>query len=77
MRWLRPHEVTGADASSIDLIKDGLTAGDVVQGELGDCYLLGAMSSIAARNLLVTRVPARLRACPRRLCFSFGTPPSH
>ena len=50
--WLRPHEVAGAERSQLGLIKDGLAAGDVTQGELGDCYLLGAMSSIAARNLL-------------------------
>ncbi len=48
IKWLRPHELKDAKASEIELIKDGVGAGDVVQGELGDCYLLGAMSSIAA-----------------------------
>ena len=52
VRWLRPHEIAGAVDGQLDLIKDGLAAGDVAQGELGDCYLLGAMSSIASRNLL-------------------------
>ena len=52
IRWLRPHEVKGADINQLALIKDGADAGDVIQGELGDCYLLGAMSSIAAKDLL-------------------------
>ena len=50
IRWLRPTEMHGADASgaSTRLIRGGMDAGDVEQGELGDCYLLGAMSAIAA-----------------------------
>ena len=48
IRWLRPHELKGASPGDIELIKDGVSSGDVIQGELGDCYLLGAMSSIAA-----------------------------
>ena len=52
IRWLRPHEVKGADPSLLSLVLGGAEAGDVVQGELGDCYLLGAMSSIASKDLL-------------------------
>lgn len=52
VRWLRPHEFSGVDPSQLALIVGGATAGDVIQGELGDCYLLGAMSSIAARDML-------------------------
>ena len=52
VRWLRPHEVADADASQIALTRGGADAGDVIQGELGDCYLLGAMSSVVARDLL-------------------------
>ena len=52
IRWLRPHEVKGADPSLLALVLGGAEAGDVVQGELGDCYLLGAMSSIASKDLL-------------------------
>lgn len=50
IKWCRPTELLGADASGekMALIKDGIEAGDVEQGELGDCYLLGAMSAIAA-----------------------------
>ena len=52
IRWLRPHEVKGADPALLSLVLGGAEAGDVVQGELGDCYLLGAMSSIASKDLL-------------------------
>ena len=52
IKWLRPNEVAGAGGKPIELIKDGADAGDVIQGELGDCYLLGAMSSIAAKGML-------------------------
>jgi hypothetical protein len=52
VRWLRPHEVKGASKEGLGLVHDGADAGDVIQGELGDCYLLGAMSSIAAKGLL-------------------------
>lgn len=52
IKWLRPHEIAGTDPAQIALVKGGADAGDVVQGRLGDCYLLGAMSSIAAKDLL-------------------------
>jgi hypothetical protein len=44
--------VHGADASGakMGLVSDGLEAGDVEQGELGDCYLLGAMAAVAAAS---------------------------
>ena len=52
IKWLRPNEIYGADVTGAKtaLISDGLEAGDVEQGELGDCYLLGAMSAIAAAS---------------------------
>lgn len=48
--WKRPHQLKGADptGNKMALVKDGIEPGDVEQGELGDCYLLGAMASIAA-----------------------------
>lgn len=46
--WKRPHELRGAQREQLAFVKDGIDAGDVVQGELGDCYLLGAMASIAS-----------------------------
>jgi hypothetical protein len=49
IKWLRPTEVQGADVTGakMALVSDGLEAGDVEQGELGDCYLLGAMAAVA------------------------------
>ncbi|KAL1529927.1 hypothetical protein AB1Y20_000855 [Prymnesium parvum] len=51
IKWLRPEEINGATAD-ISFIKDGIEAADVIQGELGDCYLLGAMASIASKQQL-------------------------
>ena len=61
VRWLRPHKISirdknnnkiQAEAALLDLVRGGAEAGDVIQGDLGDCYLLGAMSSIASKDLL-------------------------
>lgn len=38
--WKRPNEI----APSPQLIVDGVESGDVIQGALGDCYFLGAIS---------------------------------
>ena len=35
------------------LFKDGVAPGDVIQGALGDCWLLGAMSVLAVRDTLL------------------------
>jgi len=51
VRWLRPRDFCGGP-ERVALVKGGAEAGDVCQGELGDCYLLGAMSSIAAKGLV-------------------------
>eukprot|EP00753_Platysulcus_tardus_P008548 PLAT16095.1.p1 GENE.PLAT16095.1~~PLAT16095.1.p1 ORF type:complete len:894 (-),score=525.29 PLAT16095.1:252-2933(-) len=55
--WKRPEEYSRESS----LFKDGVGAGDVVQGGLGDCWLLGSMASVAAhptldliRNLFVS-----------------------
>ena len=43
IRWLRPHELKGAVPGDIELIKDGVSSGDVIQvgrrlsGGLGAC----------------------------------------
>ncbi|KAG8461989.1 hypothetical protein KFE25_014008 [Diacronema lutheri] len=47
--WLRPDEFAPLPAGSTHaLIVGDAAAGDVVQGALGDCYLLGALSTVAA-----------------------------
>eukprot|EP00965_Chrysotila_dentata_P213303 6187551-Pleurochrysis_carterae.AAC.3 len=53
--------LAGADESQLELIKDGVEAGDVQQGELGNCYLLGAMSAIAAAGAAQSEVGALFR----------------
>ena len=47
IKWCRARDVKGAEASRLKLIEGTAEAGEVEQGELGDCYLLGAMSSVA------------------------------
>jgi hypothetical protein len=47
--WLRPHEFAPlVSGEKHELISDGAAAGDVIQGALGDCYFLGALSTVAA-----------------------------
>eukprot|EP00501_MAST-03F_sp_TOSAG23-6_P001186 GSMAST32.ASY1.ANO1.1230.1 assembled CDS len=47
--WLRPHEFGKPGEITEDpcLFFQGTEAGDVIQGELGDCYLLGSLSVVA------------------------------
>jgi len=48
--WLRPQEFGNHDDKLEHepcLFFDGSGAGDVLQGQLGDCYLLGALATIA------------------------------
>lgn len=47
VRWLRPSEIS-VKPRFMDL--EGLNAGDVIQGELGDCWFISALSSLAANN---------------------------
>lgn len=47
--WKRPSEL----APSPKLFVDGVEAGDVIQGALGDCYFLGSISVIATRKDLL------------------------
>mmetsp|Transcript_16174 Transcript_16174/g.21413 ORF Transcript_16174/g.21413 Transcript_16174/m.21413 type:complete len:978 (+) Transcript_16174:224-3157(+) len=44
IKWMRP----GDFSQDPDYFKDGVTAGDVIQGRLGDCWLLGSMAAVAA-----------------------------
>jgi len=46
--WLRPMELT-AEAS---LFVDGVDEGDVIQGRLGNCYLLSALCVLACSDMI-------------------------
>ena len=53
-QWVRPEDISEAPK----LLVDGIAPGDVKQGALGDCWLLGAFSCLATnpqllRNLIV------------------------
>eukprot|EP01106_Pelomyxa_sp_JSP_P017441 TRINITY_DN711_c0_g1_i4.p1 TRINITY_DN711_c0_g1~~TRINITY_DN711_c0_g1_i4.p1 ORF type:complete len:613 (-),score=122.87 TRINITY_DN711_c0_g1_i4:68-1906(-) len=50
--WLRPSEFAPAPK----LFIGGTESGDVIQGELGDCYFLGALSGVATREDLINDV---------------------
>jgi len=47
--WKRPPEFT----KNPRLFVDGIESGDVIQGGLGDCYFLGALSVVATRKDLL------------------------
>ena len=47
--WKRPNEFCG----NPQLFVDGVEEGDVIQGALGDCYFLGALSVVATRKELL------------------------
>ena len=44
VEWRRPHEIATDEAL---MIKDGSAPGDVKQGILGDCFLLGSFLVLA------------------------------
>lgn len=49
--WLRPEEIT-PDKNPV-FIDDGASSNDVKQGQLGDCWFIGALSVIATRDDLL------------------------
>ena len=59
VEWMRPQEaLKNGDDDKLDMIKDGIKPGDVKQGTLGDCWLLGAFMTLAThpellQNLIV------------------------
>ena len=55
VEWRRPQEIAPDEPS---MIKDGVAPGDVKQGNLGDCYLLGSFMILSThadllKNLIV------------------------
>ncbi len=55
VEWRRPHEIAPDDPV---MIKEGTAPGDVKQGILGDCFLLGSFLVLAThpellKNLIV------------------------
>lgn len=51
MEWKRPEEICPNDTP--EMKKDGVAPGDVKQGVLGDCWLLGAFCVLATRPKLL------------------------
>ena len=56
VQWLRPSEIAGTVKAEIQLFKDGVEAGDVVQGALADCWILSALSILATHPLYMHRL---------------------
>lgn len=52
IKWLRPSEY----ASDPVLFQDGVEAGDVCQGDLGDCWFLSAASCVGASAGLIPKL---------------------
>jgi len=53
VRWLRPAEFCPGKP---EVFIGGATAGDVQQGQLGDCWFLGSISVLATRRKLLQRI---------------------
>jgi hypothetical protein len=53
--WKRPEEFGLSEKPSL-FDQSSERASDVIQGELGDCYLLGAMSVVATRKELLDQI---------------------
>ena len=50
------YEDSSSWCSKAELFKDGMSAGDVKQGKLGDCWFLGAMATLAVKPDMVRKV---------------------
>jgi len=50
MEWFRPHEIC---SKSPEFVDDGADTNDVIQGALGDCWFIGALSVLATNDKLL------------------------
>lgn len=70
--WKRMVDVCGGEKEA-RLFVDGSSSGDVVQGALGDCYVLGALAVCAARPLIS---PLFVTSMPHLGLFQVGRRPT-
>ena len=47
--WKRPRDIGNVNAN-VELFANNVSPSDIVQGDIGDCYLLAALSSLAAAH---------------------------
>jgi hypothetical protein len=69
--WKRPSELNGG--APVSLFTNGTSSGDIIQGALGDCYLLGAMASVATRDDLIKSLIVFADAEVSSFSFSFNS----
>ena len=50
--WLRPVDIGDTPDTPPSLFEGGIQAGDVLQGALGDCWFLGAISALAPKRTM-------------------------
>jgi len=52
MKWMRPSQfLSGGEEGAF--LKDDAGSNDVCQGQIGDCWFIGAMSVLATRDELL------------------------
>jgi hypothetical protein len=69
MEWTHIFDIS---SKKRELVTAGADANDIKQGALGDCWLLGAMSVVAARRGLLDQVVNRNPANEAKGLFSFN-----
>ena len=60
--WLTPEQIYPNE--DIQFIDDGASANDVLQGEIGNCWFIGALSVLATRDELLRGGFKKLRITP-------------
>jgi len=55
VEWKRPQEIYTGEGEPM-MIKDGTAPGDVKQGALGDCWLLGSFLCLATNPEMLTNL---------------------